>query len=165
MAQNKATFTFQDFDAETSTMSINVGPITALNFTAVRDAIDDLKNTIPDLIAGELRKTSITEQFTESAAPVTEPEAQRESKWMVTLRDITQFFDVGNTIANAGFGRLFSLELPTALLSLLAGNSPILSLAIPAVAAFVTALEAIAQSPTGGNEVEVVEIRHVGRNI
>ena len=162
---NKATFTIQDFDSEKSTMSINIGPLTAANFTAKRDAIDDLKAATADIIAGEIRNTSITESFAESVDAVTNVNAQRESKWLAVLRDVTQFFDVGNTINNVGFGHLFSVEIPTALLSLLAGNSGILSLAAPAVAAFVTAIEAIANSPTGGNEVEVVEIRHVGRNI
>lgn len=162
---NKATFTIQDFDGENSTMSINVGPITAANFTAKRDAIDDLKNTIPDITRGEIRQTTISENFSESVAEVTSQEAQRESKWLATLRDVTQFFDVGNTINNPGFGKLFNIEIPTALLTLLSGGSSVLSLAVPAVAAFVTALEAIAHSPTGGNECEVVTIRHVGRNI
>lgn len=162
---NKATFTIQDFDAEKSTMSVNIGPLTAANFTAKRDAIDDLKQALDGMIAGEIRQTSITESFAESTAAVTDENAQRESKWLAVLRDVTQFFDVGNTINNVGFGNLFTVELPTALLSLLSGNSGVLDLALPAVASFVTALEAVANSPTGGNEVEVVEIRHVGRNI
>jgi hypothetical protein len=165
MAQNKATFTLQDFDAENSTMSINIGPLTAANFTAKRDAIDDLKVAMADIVAGEIRKTSVTEQFAESADPVTDPTAQRENKWLAILRDVTQFLDVGNTINNVGFGNLFTVEIPTALLSLLAGNVGSLNLATPVIAAFVTALEAVANSPTGGNEVEVVEIKHVGRNI
>lgn len=165
MAQNKATFTVQDFDGESSTMSLNIGPLTAANFTAKRDAVDDLKVAMDPLVAGEIRKTSLTEQFSESAAAVTDPAAQREAKWLVVLRDVTQFLDVGNTINNVGFGSLFNIEVPTALLSLLTGNSSILDLAVPAVAAFVTALEAVANSPTGGNQVDVVEIRNVGRNI
>lgn len=162
---NKATFRIEDFDAETSTMSINIGPLTAANFTAKRDAINDLKLATQDMIAGELRATTISENFAESAAAIADENAQRESKWLAVLRDVTQFFDVGNTINNPGFGRLFNVEIPTALLSLLGGNSGVLDLAVPVVAAFVTALEAVANSPTGGNEVEVVEIRHVGRNI
>lgn len=165
MAQNKATFTIQDFDAENSTMSINIGPLTAANFTAKRDAVDDLKVALDGIIAGEIRKTSLTEQFSESAAAVTDPQAQREAKWLAVLRDVTQFLDVGNTINNVGFGSLFTVEIPTALLSLLSGNSGVLDLAVPAVAAVVTALEAVANSPTGGNQVDVVEIRNVGRNI
>lgn len=161
----KATLTIQDYDAEKSTFSVNVGPLTAVNYTAKMDAIDDLKVATADIIAGEIRQTSVTNAFAESVDAVTDVNAQRESKWIAVLRDITQFFDVGNTINNVGFGHLFSVEIPTALLSLLAGNSGVLSLAVPAVAAFVTALEAVANSPTGGNEVEVVEIRHVGRNI
>lgn len=146
-------------------MSINIGPLTAANFTAKRDAIDDLKVALDGIVAGEIRKTSIAEQFSESAAAVTDPQAQREAKWLAVLRDVTQFLDGANTINNVGFGSLFTVEIPTALLSLLTGNSGILDLAAPAVAAVVTALEAVANSPTGGNQVDVVEIRNVGRNI
>lgn len=161
----KATMTFQDYDGETSTSSVNIGPLTAVNYTAKMDAVDDLKVATADIVAGEIRKVSVQNSFTESAAPVTDVNAQRESKWLVVLRDITEFFDVGNTINNVGFGHLFSVEIPTALLSLFTTASGLLDLAAPVVAAFVTALEAVANSPTGGNEVEVVEIRHVGRNI
>lgn len=160
----KATITIQDYDAEKSTFSFNIGPLTTANFAAKSGAVNAVQEAAEALIAGEIRQTTLNETYPISVDPVTDQGAQRESKWLVVLRDITQFFDVANTIANVGFGHLFSMELPTALLSLLTGNSKVLSLALPAVATFVSALEGIANSPTGGNEVEVVEIRHVGRN-
>jgi hypothetical protein len=165
MPQNTASFTVEDFDRETSNTGVNVGPLTAANFTAKRNAIDALKLTIPGIITGEIRRTRINEVFAESAANVTSPLAQREAKWLVTLRDNTQFFDVGNTINNPGFGNTFDIEVPTADLSLLENNNEELDLTVPAVAAYVTALEAIAHSPTGGNECIVVSIKNVGRNI
>jgi len=165
MAQNQATFTFEDYNAEKSSMAMNIGPITVLNFAAVRDAIDDLKTAVGGLTLGEQRKTTISEQFSESSAAVTNQNAQRERKWLVSYRDVTQFFDVANTISNVGFGNVYQVEVPTADLSLLTGNSDILPLTQTQAAAFVTAFEAVQNSPTGGNEIEVIEIRHVGRNL
>lgn len=166
MPQNTATISIEDYNRETSRFQVNIGPLTAANFTAKRDAIDDLKAAIPALIRGEIRTTSINESFAESTLSVNDREAQRESKWLITLRDTTQFFDVGNTINNPGFGSVFTRELPTADLGLLPNvATDELDLTIPAVAAFITALEAVDNSPTGGNEVEVIRIRHVGRNL
>ena len=165
MPQNAATFTIEDFDRESSNTGVNIGPLTAVNFTAKRNAIDALKLTIPGIITGEIRRTRINEVFAESADNVTDPQAQREAKWLVTLRDNTQFFDVGNTISNPGFGNLFQIEVPTANLALLENNNDELDLTLPDVADYVTALEAIAHSPTGGNECVVVSIKNVGRNI
>lgn len=164
MTVNTATFTIEDFSKEKSTFSINVGPITAANFTALRDAIDDLKLVMDNLMLGEIRRTNITEVFAESTAAVTDVNAQRERKWLVTYRDNTQYLDVGNTINNTGFGQLYNVEVPTAKLSLLDFESDELDLSIAAVAAWITAFEAVAQSPTGGDEIEVVSIRHVGRS-
>lgn len=165
MAQNQATFSFEDYNREKTSTAFNIGPITVVNFAAVRAAIDTLKTAVDGIIIGEQRKTSITEQFAESSAPVTNQSAQRERKWLVTYRDVTQFFDVANTINNVGFGNLYQVEIPTADLSLLTGNSDILPLTQAQAAAFVTAFEAVQNSPTGGNEIEVTEIRHVGRNL
>lgn len=166
MPQNTATFSIEDYNEETSRTSVNIGPLTLANFEAKRDAIDDLKNAIPALILGEIRTTNINEIFAESTANITNKNAQRESKWLVSLRDVTQFFDVGNTINNPGFGNKFNIEIPTADLALLpAISTDELDLTTGAVATFVTALEAVANSPTGGNECEVISIRHVGRNL
>lgn len=165
MPQNTATFTIEDYDRESSRTAINVGPLTAANFTAKRAAIDDYKDALPGIIMGEVRRTTINEVFAESAAAVTDQQSQRETKWLVTARDVTQFLDVANTINNVGFGDLFQVEIPTADLELLAGNDDELDLTLTAVAAYVTAFEALANSPTGGNETSVVSIRHVGRNL
>ena len=95
--------------------------------------------------------------------PITEQWAQRESKWLVTYRDVTQFLDVSNTINNVGFGNVYQVEIPTAKLSLLPANTDLIDLTVAPWPDFVTAFEAVQNSPTGGNEVEVVSVRHVGR--
>lgn len=171
MPSNQATFSFAEYGnkgvAKPSNFSVNIGPLTAANFTAKRDAIDDLKGTLPGLTRGVLRKTAITENFAESNDEVTNPEAQREDKWLVTYRDVTQFLDVGNTINNVGFGNLYQVEIPTADRALLEAGSDELDITPvtgnAAALAFITAFEAVQNSPTGGNEIEVTSIRYVGR--
>lgn len=164
MAQNQATFTIQDYDNESTTLSLNIGPLTAANFLAKRAGVDAVKTALSSIILGEIRKTSITEQFAESSNNVSDRHAQRETKCLVTYRDTTQFFDVANAINNVGFGNLYTVEIGTIDLNLLPTTSTDkFDLTSPAIAAFVTAFEAAQNSPTGGNEVEVVEMRHVGR--
>lgn len=165
MAQNSATFTIEDYNGETSNFRMNIGPLTEVNFLAVRAGLDNVKNALVSdaIILGELRKTTISEQFSESSDPVASVFAQRESKWLLTYRDVTQFLDVGNTINNVGFGNLYSVEIPTANLALLQANEDTIDLAdIPT---FVAAFEAAQNSPTGGNEISVVSMRHVGRSL
>lgn len=164
MVVNTATLTIEDYSHEKSGMSINIGPLTAANFTAVRDAIDDLKAVMPNLILGEIRKTNINEVFVESVAAVADVNAQRERKWLVTYRDETQFLDVANTINNTGFGQIYNVEVPTADLALLDDESDELDLSIAGVAAWITAFEAVQNSPTGGDVINVISIKHVGRS-
>ena len=163
MPMNTATFSVEDFDGEKSKTSVNVGPLTAANFTAKRAAINTLEGEIQGIISGRIRTTSINESFSVDTDPITEQWAQRESKWLVTYRDVTQFLDVGNTINNVGFGNVYQVEIPTAKLILLPANTDLIDLTVAPWPDFVTAFEAVQNSPTGGNEVEVVSVRHVGR--
>ena len=166
MPANTATVTFEDYNGEKSSTAVNIGPLTLANFTAKRAAIDAYEAALGGITLGEQRRTTINEVFAGSVAAVTDTNAQRETKWLVTARDVTEFFDVGNTINNPGYGNLFQVEVPTADLSLLENNNDTLVLDDGGpIAAFVTAFEALANSPTGGNEVQVISIRHVGRNI
>lgn len=166
---NTATFTFEDYSKEKSGVSVNIGPLTAANFAAKRAAIDALGDALPGITRGAHRKTSISEQFIIDTAVVTDQIAQRETKWLVTYRDNTDFYDVANTIANVGFGQLYSVEVPTADPSLLAQGSDVLDInpatRLPAVTDFINAFQAVQNSPTGGNEIAVVEIRLVGRSL
>ena len=57
MPANVASFTVEDYDRETSTVTVSIGPLTAVNFDAKRAALDDLKAAIADIIGGEIRKT------------------------------------------------------------------------------------------------------------
>lgn len=169
MAQNQAIFTVEDYDGETARTSINIGPITAVNFTAKRAAIDAVKAALvagaQPFILGELRKTNITESFSESADNVTNVYARRETKWLVTFRDNTQYFDVGNTISNPGFGETFNMEYPTGNPNLTVAGGELLDETVTEVQNLITAWEAVVNSPTGGNECLFVRAKLVGRNL
>jgi len=165
MPANQATATIEDYDREKSGTSVNIGPLTAANFTAKRAAVDAWVDALAGLILGEVRKVNINEVFAESSAVITDQNAQREAKWLVFYRDDTQFLDVGNTINNVGFGNIYHVEIPTANLSLLANNVDVLDLTGTEAAAFKTAFEAVQNSPTGGNDITVIKIQHAGRNL
>lgn len=165
MPQNTATLTIEDYNRETSTTSVNIGPLTAANYTAKHAAIDAYKTAVAGITLGEIRKVTVNEVFAESVAAITDVNAQRERKWLVTFRDNTEFFDAGDTISNVGYGQLFKVEIPCADLGLLDNNLDVLALDDTFAAAYVTAAEALVNSPWGGNECVVVKIDHVGRNL
>lgn len=102
-----------------------------------------------------------------SNSPPANPLAQVESAWLVTYEDDLDFFDAPtNAIPNEGFGRLFTMTIPTAEIATatrLIANSDEANLAEAGMAAFVTAFENSVHSPYGGT-VNVIKITHVGRN-
>lgn len=166
--------TIEDYDGEKSVVRVNLQDVDALNYGSVTQDLDELKDAIAPVIRGEVRKVSLRKEFPESAALVTDLEAQRESKWLVVMRDTTQFLDVANAVANTGFNKLFTIEIPTALLTgkLDSSGKNVADLTETDMAALVSSLEADLRSPWNhSSEVgitptqEVVEIRHVGRNI
>jgi hypothetical protein len=150
---------------ETSRSSFNIGPLTAANFAAKHAAVDTLHDAILPLIEGEIRQIAFNEVYPKSLAAVGAQTAQREKKWRVTYRDDTEFLDVGNTINNTGYLQTYSMTLPTADLSHAAFDGQKLDLTDTEVAAFVTAFEAVQNSPTGGNTVTVLSIEYVGANL
>lgn len=167
MPKNVASMSVTDFDLESSNTQYSVGPITVGNFTAKRAAIDTLRLAQNDLMGTDISSVKITEAFSYPVGTVADHYVQRETKWLVTYKDITQFLDVGNTINNVGFGNIYTLEIPCADLpiGIGAGKETIIDLTVNPGLAYKTAFEAVQNSPTGGNEVELLEIKHVGRNL
>ena len=164
MPQNTATFTIQEHNPkEPSSFSVNIGPLTAANFTAKRAAISALEAAAQAVIIGVLSKTSISENF--SNYPGTAPStAQRGLKWLITYKDITQFLDVANTINNVGFGNTYTKEIPTANLGLVTNVDEYVDITDAPWDDFVAAFEAVENSPTGGNEVQILSIQLVNRS-
>jgi hypothetical protein len=85
-----------------------------------------------------------------SGSAPSDPVAQREVKWLVRYHDAA--------------GRKYSVEIPTADLSLLDTDSEFLDLAATYPAAFKTAFEDVVVSPADdGSAVTIDSIQFVGR--
>ena len=159
-------FSFLDYDGERSTTGFTTGAITAFSLPGTLTEFGALRDAIAGITLGTITSESLKVFETKLAnARPTDPQAQRETKWLVVYEDVTAFFDDPvNAIPNEGYRKVFTLEIPTADLDLLMTNSEQMEIGSGAGAAFVTAFEALARSPYGG-AVNVLEVRHVGRNL
>lgn len=164
----RASFSFEDFDRERSVTLIWVQDVSAVNYGSVTQDIDELKDALATITIGAIRSANMMKEFPESGAPVTNPQAQREAKWLITYRDTTQFLDALNTIPNPGYLKLFAIEVPCADLTLLTGNEDTLRLNAGVGATFKANFEANARSPynhsASNPTIELVSVRHVGRS-
>ena len=164
----RATFTIEDYSNERTITKTWVQDVGAGNYAAVTQDIDEIKDSIDTVILGEIRSSGFSKSFPESAADVTAPGAQRELKWLVVMRDTTQFLDAGNTIANPGYGKAYTFEIGTADPSILVANTDLMDVSQAPGNAFVTSMEANTRSPynhTAVNPTQVVEdVVLVGRS-
>lgn len=161
-------FSMLDYSREKKAFSIATGDVTAVSLPGLLTEVGDLRAAVEGITLGVVSDERLSVFDTNlSSVPPANPLAQVESAWLVTYTDATEFFDDPvNAIPNEGYGRMFTLTIPTADIAAagrLAPNSDEAVLTETGMAAFVTALEATARSPYGG-AVNVVSIRHVGRN-
>lgn len=157
-----------DNSRETSSFSLATGEVTAASLPGLLTEVGALRTAIEGITLGVVSQEKLLVFDTNlSNSPPASALAQVETAWLVTYEDILPFFDDPvNAIPNEGFGRLFTLTIPTAEIGAagrLAANSDEAVLTEAGMAAFVTAFEETARSPYGGT-VNVVSIRHVGRN-
>lgn len=168
MTVNTATYQIEDHSIEKTSLTINIGGITAINYTAKHAAIDALGDALVVILAGKLRQTSVNERFVQDTDAVTDANAQRERKWLITYLDTQAELAVG--VGNAGYGNYYNNEVGAVDTSdgtdsyVIAGTD-LIDLTHPDVVDFITAFEAIAQSPTGGAQNSVRKITMVGRNL
>ena len=160
-------FSLLDYSREKSSFSIATGEVTAVSLPGLLTEVGALRTAIEGITLGVVSDESLSVFNTNlSNTPPTSPLAQVESAWLVTYEDSLPFFDDPvNAIPNEGYGRLFTLTIPTAEIGAtgrLAPNSDEAVLTEAGIAAFISAFEATARSPYGGT-VNVVSIRHVGR--
>lgn len=156
MAKSTFTSSWIDYSLEPSNTKVTITQITAANLVATLALVDTLIAAMQAITLGQLAKSKVTarDQDEDTITP-TEPNAQRERKWLVRYHD---------TIT----GKKYRLEIPTADIGSgnLVTNSDEANLADVQVAAFVTAFEAVAKDPdTGLNTVEVDKIEHVGKRL
>ena len=164
MAGENWSYTLTDYNGETSTTTILVGAVTAVSLPGLLTDISDMVAAIDDLVLG-VRKSDQLRAFKTpgSNALASDPNAQVERKWLVTYDDITAFFDAPvNSIPNAGFGKIFQIEIGTANAALLEDNQEFLDLSAGEGLAFVTAFQAMGRTPYGGTP-RVLSIELVGR--
>lgn len=120
--------------AEKSSWAFWTSTLSAANFTAQTGLISALFTAALDITVGSQAGTRILAAATVSSVVNTNPLAQRENKWLVRYHD--------------SVGTKFTLEIPTADLSLLDTGTEFLNLADGGpIAAFVTAFEAVVKSP------------------
>ena len=174
MAHNtQGTITIADYDEEITTVTVHLDNLdtTGSNYPAVTQDLDEIKDSILTVIRGNVRKTTLSKEFTENGAVVVDPMAQRETKWLVTMRDTTEFLDVLNAVGNPGYLQLFNFSIGTADLTHLNVNADTMDVSDAPGDAFLASMEANVRSPWNDNpEAAVVQtqvvvaIVAVGRN-
>lgn len=175
MAKAIASIVIEDYDGEKSSVRPNLqdADAGATNYGSLATDLDEIKDAILTVITGEVRYTQLGVKFPESVAAVSDAQAAREGKWLVTMQDTTQYLDAANLINNSGYMSLFSFEIPTADRTLLPANSDKVDLTEATIwAPFVAAMEANVRSPSNRSAgagvtptQTVLEIKYVGRNI
>jgi hypothetical protein len=159
---SQLSLTYLDYSNEKAPFSINIPTVTAANFAATVTLINALVAAIDDVTLGILNKRIMTIPSPADSSFPTDAEAQREDKWLVGYTDVTA--SLGGGVDNPYYGRNFTTEIATAELTAhLSVNSDYADLAEADVAAFVTAFEAFARSPTGG-AVAINYVKFVGRS-
>lgn len=165
MSLGSGSFSVLDYDSEVASVGFQTGVITALNLPGVLTQFGTLRTAIGGIILGSIKSESLTAFNTNlNAIKPSDENAQRERKWLVTYADNTQYFDAPiNAIANAGYGKVFGIEIPTAdYVGKLLPDSDKADLTDTDIAAFVTAFEALCKSPYGG-AAKVLSMTAVGR--
>jgi len=136
--------------AEKSSWSVWIPTLTAANIVAVTGAVSTLYSAVLDITLGSQAASNILAVSTAATLANNNPLAQRENKWLVRYRD------ADNTP--------FSVEIPTADLSLLTLGSEFADLTTTEMAAFVAAFEAVVKSPDDPTlAVTVNSVQFVGR--
>jgi len=155
---SRASQTLQDYGtpgsgtgAEKSAWAYWMSTLTAANIVAQLGLVSALNTATLAITRGSQAATNVLAVSTQSAVVNTDPLAQRENKWLV------RYHDSGST--------KFTLEIPTADLSLLDTGTEFLNLADGGpIAAWVSAFEAVAKSPDDPTlSVTVDSIQFVGR--
>lgn len=156
-------FRMQDESREFASFSLATGNVTAASLPGLLTQVGALRAAIEGITLGTVSDEWLSVFDTNlSNVPPSDVNAQRERAWLVTYEDNLPFFDDPlNAIPNEGFGRLFTLSIPTADISggRKVANSDMAVLAETSMAAFITAFEETARSPYGGT-VNVISIEH-----
>ncbi len=150
----KLVLTYADYGGEKSAVQLPTIDWTAANFDANTALVNNLANAIAGLTVGLEVKEVVSHSETGSGSgQSSNVNAHRELKWLITFSD-----DVTGT----NYQREIPCPLLTAdtLLQDIGGNA---NLGNAAWSSFITAFEAVVESPVG-NAVTFISARYVGRN-
>jgi len=170
-AQSTYELRYKDFSNEPSSVKFTSEQLDGANYNANMILAHDLRAATDNITIGaRILETVVSERLASVQPPVTDKSAQRERKWLVRYHDDSQFLDApANTVPNTGYGKVFTVEIPTADQSLLpAGNTdtikPTDAGINAAIVTWIAAFEAFQRSPYNG-AVEVDSLTLVGRNL
>jgi len=146
-------FTIRDYSDEVSNFKVNIGATTALNIAGVLAQIGNLRNAVDNIILGVIASDRWTaDNNTYSNATPGDTTAQVELKWLVRVEANTS-------------KKVFRHEIATPDLSKLVPGSDKADITDSAIAAYISAYEAIGKSPDNDAEgMNVLDITLVGRN-
>lgn len=167
MAGEQVSLGFLDYSEERATTGIHVGGVTAVSLPGLLTDIATLVTAVDAVVLGTITYDALQAYRTSrSVALPASANAQRERLWRVFYIDSLPFFDAPvNAIPNAGYGKQFHFDIPTAdfgLTDVFPLNSDEADLAQTQIAALVSAIEDVARSPYGGT-VLVTKIIGVGK--
>lgn len=162
---SSVSWTVTDFDGQNGIFAINTVPLTAANLAAQITLMDNLRTAAIAICDGVIktRNINITDRIFPAANKSQNPDSQRGNKFLITAMDFTEELAAG--VPNPSYYQTFTYDFPCGNMDLRVNNSNILWVAggganVPEVDTFVTAFEAIAKSPNGGdfqvNRVEAV---------
>lgn len=146
--------TYIDESLETSGIEFRIREMTAATIAAVLTELATLGTAIDDLSSGTMIRSAATQDRSNfNAAPPTDPNAQRERKWLVRYQDTV----------NLKYGQV---EIPVAFVdaTVKTAGTDKANFAAAQWTSFITAFEATARS-VDGNTVNVLEAILVGRNL
>lgn len=170
-AQSSYSLKYQDFSKEKSTVTYTGVQLDGANYNAQLVLAHNLRSATNNITLGAMIEETVVSERLASDQPVpTDKSCQRERKWLIAFKDVTQYHDFPLTaFPNTGYGKKFTLDVPTADLELLpAGHSDVIDPGAAgldaAITAYIAAFEAFQRSPYNG-AVEITEIVAVGRNL
>lgn len=173
----KGFVTYIDHSKETSTVSFWLPEITALNFAGVTQDLDEIVDGLAVITQGHVVNKGFTRTYDDdlNLSPVTDESVGREDKWLITFRDVKQFLDLANSIPNPSKGKLFKIEVPTAVYTgFVPQGSDFMTVGSDAWNDLAAALvpnvksENNRNAPAGVGDttyVEMVSVKRVGRNL
>jgi hypothetical protein len=138
---------------ESTNTGVAITTLTAGNLTAQLALISGLENALEGICLGNPSKSEVVlSRVVISTAPASDPQAQRETKWLIRYHGTT-------------LNEKFQVTLGTADLDQLTGGSEFLSLGAGTGAALVAAWAAIVKSPGDAGEATAIDsVQFVGRN-